>query len=407
MARTRGLPVLLLALLWGCGGDDGSSAGSDTQDGSDATSGGTGAGTTGTGNDDGATTEQTTTDGTATASSTDSADTGGAGEITPDCFVPWSDDPILGYGDLLTDATWNDPHVLAEDGGYVMYISASPGFTQLVVAIYRMESDDGYTWALAPENPVLEPTSPSEGVETPAVVELAGQYHLFYTTYPGANDPNTYTVGHAVSDDGIAFTVLDDALVESTGDQNQWNGAIVGEPAPVVYEDELFLYFTAVGVDADLGASSQVIGLVTSTDGSSFGAPELVLEPDRTLYPRADGWVGFSTPSAVVVGGTVHLFTDVANDAGDPSYQETWLQVALQHAASPDGRTGWVQDTSFIHEREDFAWTQREIRAIHGLLDNDRFFNDTATTEIYTLGPGGEPEWHTERWGIGTSECQL
>src|SRR5262249_46365578 len=99
---------------------------------------------------------------------------------------------------------------------------------------------------------------------------------------------------------------------------------IVGEAGPGGFNNTLFLYFTAVGVDPTLAASLQVVGVMTSTDGSSWSTPTVAFKPDQTVYPRSSNWVGYSTPNAVVIGGKVHVFVDVANDGSG-----TWTQVAI------------------------------------------------------------------------------
>ena len=313
--------------------------------------------------------------------------------------------PQLGYGALVPGATWNDPVVLRTSTGWVMYASASAGFGA-PVQIYRLRSSDARTWTLSPPAPVLAPRGASRGVETPTVVVFGGRYHMFYTTYPGDNLPTTFTVGHATSRDGVAWTVDTDALIRPTGAPLDWNGIIVGEPGAAVVGSTLHVYFTAVGVDPALGATSQVIGLVTSRDGVTFSAPRLALAPDRARLPRAAGWVGYSTPQPVVIDGVVHLFTDVASDAPDPRFLESWLQVALAHASSVDGVTGWKADPTFFQVRGAPAWTTREVRSVTPVLDGNVLRLWWAGDQLYQL-VDGQPQWDVRQWGIGASTCLL
>lgn len=326
--------------------------------------------------------------------------------ISPTCFEAASQEPQLRYGDLLPEASWNDPHVFKEGDRYIMYASASRGFVNLSVHIYRLTSQDGRSWALDPEEPVLSPQGESHGVETPSVVYFGGRYHLFYTTYPGELSPTEFTIGHATSDDGVQWQVETSARIAPSGESTDWNGLIVGEPAAVVYRSRLYLYFTAVGIHQELGSTDQVIGLVTSDDGESFSEPSEVLSLDRQRWPRGEGWVGLSTPAAVVLGEELHLFTDVSSDAPDPDYLEDWLQVALFHAWSPDGRTQWQRDSDFLHTRGELPWTQREIRSVSPLLDGDQLRLWYAGDEVYSLNAEGEPVWSLEKWGIGMSVCR-
>ena len=106
---------------------------------------------------------------------------------------------------------------------------------------------------------------------------------------------------------------------------------------------------------------------MTSQDGFHFTEHGAVLELDENLYPIADGYAGYSTPSAVVIDGIVHLFYDVAQFQSDGS----WKQVALHHAYSRDGISNWVQDAKPIFVRSEFIWTRDEIRSPSVVVEND------------------------------------
>ncbi len=332
--------------------------------------------------------------------------TAGSSALVPACFKAPSPDPVIKYGDFFADSTWNDPHVLKRaDGGYVMYASASAGFANIRVRIYRLTSQDAKSWVLDPMTPVFEPSGNMESVETPSVVLFKGKYHLFVTTYPDQADATSYRVAHAVSDDGLSFTLTDETFVVPSGNADDFNGSVVADPGAVVIGDELLVYFTAIGGDPNGTRQQEVIGVVSSSDGTTFSTPSVALAPDRTLYPRGDGWIGFSTPFPALIDGQVQLFTDVVNDEHDPNYDADWLQVALQLAVSPDGKTGFSQYPDRIFERADFSWTQREIRAVAVLEDTDRVRMWFAGDQVFTLDGSGNPTYHLERWGIGYAEC--
>jgi hypothetical protein len=327
-----------------------------------------------------------------------------ASKIASACFQGGTS-PDLQIGSGFANADWNDPHVLKVGGQYWMYASSNLGFppagpASSPVQIYRFTSPDAVAWTLNPTTPVLSVTPATwdqGGNETPAVVFFAGQYHMFWTGYPDAwppTDPMHFRIGHAVSADGIAWTKDAGPLLGPSGaaDFMQY---IAAEPGPVVFNNTLYLYFTAVGVDSTLvpPASLQVVGVMTF-DGATWSAPQLAFKPDQAVYPRNQNWVGYSTPNAAVIDGKVHVFVDVANDHGN----NTWIQEALHHAYSADGRTGWTQDTAPIRRLTDFTWTQREIRSPDVLLDG-------TTLRLYfagdNLGATGNP------WGIGQMTCSL
>jgi predicted GH43/DUF377 family glycosyl hydrolase len=266
------------------------------------------------------------------------------------------------------------------------------------VQIYRFTSTDAATWSLSSTTPVLAVTAATwdqGGNETPAVVFFGGKYHMFWTGYPDAW-PNlnsfNFRIGHATSADGINWTKDAAPLLSPSGaDFMQY---IVGEPGPVVFNNTLYLYFTAVGLDTGLGAGLQTVGVMTSTDGLNWSAPALAFKPDQTVYPRASNWVGYSTPNAVVIDGKVHVFVDVANDHGNM----TWTQEALHHAYSADGLTGWTQDPAPIRRLTDFTWTAREIRSPAAFLDG---------TILRLYFAGDDVLAHPNAWGIGQMTCSL
>lgn len=291
-------------------------------------------------------------------------------KLTPSCFIPSASNPILTGGSLFAGADWNDPSVLKVDGQYIMYASSDHNF-DLNIEIYRLTSSDGVSWSLSPSSPVLS-ANPAAGtwdhraVETPSVVFFKGKYHLFYTGYATSHaDSTNYRIGHAISDDGITWTRDANYILAPTNPTGpispDFKQYIVGEPGAVVYQDKIYLYFTAVGGNVAVQNTLQVLGLMTSADGVTWSAPQSVLEPDQSQYPRSS-WYGYSTPFAITLEGQMHLFFDVVQD-------NPWKQMRLHHARSADGVSQWTQDTAPIFTRDQFPWTSNEILAPAALLD--------------------------------------
>jgi hypothetical protein len=329
-------------------------------------------------------------------------------KLTPSCFTGGTT-PQLDLSGPYANWTWNDPHVVKSGSEYWMYASATDTF-QFPVRLYRLTSTDGATWSDGTTpSPILDvgatDTWDAGGVETPAVVQFNGAYHLFYTGYRyPVGDPSyavtDFRIGHATSADGVAFTRAGtEPIVAPSGTDadasNDWYAFVVGEPGPVVVGNTLYLYFTAVGANATLGTSLQVIGMVSTTDGETWTAPQLVLEPDQAQYPRTDGWVGFSTPNAIALADGVHLFVDVARQPMD----EDWKQIRLHHARSADGRTSWTQDATAIRSAGDFAWAVDEIRSPDALLDGDQLRLYFAGHELDGIQP--------EHFAVGMLTCDL
>jgi predicted GH43/DUF377 family glycosyl hydrolase len=320
------------------------------------------------------------------SSSSDNA-SGSSGSYLSSCFVA-NPNPIFKSGSFFNGSNWNDPSVIKVGTQYVMYASSGTGSG---VQIYRLVSNDGANWSLSPSTAVFT-NSPSAtawdrvSVETPAVVLFNNTYYLFYTGYTDQTNVGTYQVGYATSPDGITWTRSGTtsllAPTDPTGAvNNDFNQFVVGEPGPVVFQNQLYLYFTAVGYDSSLKTTVQTIGLVTSPDGLTWSAPQKVLVPSQTLYPSSANWAGYSTPSAIVLNNQVHLFFDVVQES-------PWLQLKIHHAVSTDGMTAWVQDAHAIFDFSQFNWTTREIRSPTALLDGGTLFLWFAGDNGTTLGIG-------------------
>lgn len=278
--------------------------------------------------------------------------------------------PAIAAGALRAKGLWNDPSVVRDGDGYVMYLTSSVDepFKPPVLP-FRATSPDGVAWTLDPQGPLLQPVAPYASIETPSVVRFAGRWHLFFTGVYAKPDPAPMAIGHAISDDGIHWRIDRPVLVAATGRAGDWDSYLVAEPGAVVVGAKLIVYFSAVGGRAS-GSPPQVqtIGAVTSADGATFSAPAQVLA-QGPLYPAAQGYVGYSSPAAAVAGGRVQLFYSVAHysKGGDPE----WQQVAIQHASSADGLTGFVEDAAPILTRDSTAWTTGEVLAPAPLVDGD------------------------------------
>jgi predicted GH43/DUF377 family glycosyl hydrolase len=318
---------------------------------------------------------------------------------------PDPENPVLSFGDQRLLASWNDPCVLRRDGRYVMYLTTSmvlPG--RPPVLPFRAVSDDGVRWRLDPRTPLLSPGDDADdfdfqSVETPSVVFFRGRYHLYYTgVQKGLSGP--LAIGHATSEDGIHWTRDDGPVLRPSGQPDDFDGIHVAEPGAVVLGDEVYLYFAAVGrrPGGDPPAR-RVIALAKSSDGSRFGTPKVVLEPSD-LYPASKGFDGYSTPSAAVHEGRVHLFFDVGR--WDPDAERNWTQVALHHAVSDDGESNWTQDPRPIFTAPSFGWTSLEVRSPCALFEGETlhlWFAGNARVEEFL--PEVRQALRTKKFGIG------
>lgn len=318
-------------------------------------------------------------------------------KLTPDCYKPVAGNPILAKDELFSGATWNDPHVLKIGTQYVMYASSDNNFDQNI-KIYRLVSSDGENFSLSPSSPVLSKGSGGgdwdrKSVETPAVVSYNGTYYMFYTGYPTTQtDATSYRIGYATSSDGISWT-KQGMLVAPSGVFLDFNENVVAEPAPVVFNNKIYLYFTALGANVGVGTTLQTIGLMTF-DGTSWSTAEKVLEPDQSQYPRASNWKGYSTPNAVVMNNKLHLYFDVVTDS-------PFEQVKIHHASSSDGKTSWTQDSTYIFDRSEFnPWADESLRSPSALIVGK-------SISLYFAGNGDTSGFPNVTMGIGLSKCSL
>jgi hypothetical protein len=331
--------------------------------------------------------------------------------LEPDCFAPYSTTPIIGPQDtFFPGSTWGDPTVLKVGDEFIMYASSSiytdsedPSSSwDQNIKIYRLTSPDGMDWSLNPTTAVFERSASGwdeKSTETPSVVYYQGKYHLFYTGYPAIfNDALAYRIGHASSDDGITWTretPEDTALLGPSDPLNdtpqftfdQW---IVAEPGAVVFNDKIYLYFAATGTNSEVNSTAEVVGLsIYDGENDTWSAQKEVMRADQTVYPRTDNIKGFSTPSATIIDGKVHLFVTVVTD--DP-----YNHYKVHHAYSVDGETDWVQDSTHIIEKTDLAWHEDDLIGPTALYDNKKVY----------LWYGGN-QGTLDSLGIGLSICNL
>ncbi len=319
-------------------------------------------------------------------------------KLKASCFIPEVSNPILKMGSLIAGSNWNDPHVIKVKNQFVMYASADTNFSK-DIKIYRLISSDGKNWSLSPSHAVFEKSQDSnawdrQSVETPAVVFFKNQYYMFYTGYSNQTDSSTYNIGFATSPDGIVWTRQSPRLMptnpKGAPDLN-FMQFVVGEPAPVVFNNKIYLYFTAEGAHLDLNNTQFTLGLITTDDGLNWSTPQEVLRPNQTIYPR-NTWIGYSTPHAANINNQIHLFFDVARDP--------FIQEKIHHATSNDGISGWNLDSTSIFDKTRFSWADDQINGPAVLLDGTNLY-------LWFGGQGNISSFPNISMGIGMAICPL
>lgn len=281
--------------------------------------------------------------------------------------------PIIQAGDFMDKGLWNDPHVFKEGGQYVMYLTSSGAKAPFKPPIlpFRAVSNNGLDWKLSPKRPLLDVSgTPFVSIETPSVVKYKNEYHLFYTGVYKEGAAPPFAIGHATSKDGIHWKKDALPVLTATGNASEdWNGYLVGEPGAVVYNNKIYLYFTAIqALPGKTPSLSQTIGVATTVDGKTFEKPRIALQLS-VPYLEGDKFCGYSTPMATINNDKIHLFYDVVtyDDAAEPN----WQQVGLHHAVSTDGNR-FAQDKAPMFTRNDFNWTTGEILAPSALFEDKK-----------------------------------
>ena len=317
--------------------------------------------------------------------------------------------PVIQAGDMMNQGLWNDPSVLKVGDTYVMYLTSSTKEPfKPPVLTFRAVSADGFRWKLEPQTPLMDASgTPFVSIETPSVIRFRGKYHMYFTgIHPSGRIP-VMEIGHATSDDGINWVKDPLPVITSSGKVAEWTGYAVAEPGAVVYKDRVYLYFVGIGArPKGMPPQLQSIGLAISEDGRVFDKPRVVLQ-QTPRYPPEAGFPGYSTPSALVDGDTIHLFYDVVNF--DKNAKPDWRQVALQDAVSTDGGLTFVERHGPLLRRDDNDWSAKgELNGPVALIEGDRvrvWFGGHAGYD--QLGNMIRRGWKGREFGIGTMSTEL
>lgn len=310
-------------------------------------------------------------------------------------WIAHSGNPVVSFGDTIVNSKWDSPSVIFENGQYWMYMTGTLGDFGEDIVPFRANSDDGIQWNIRKTPVLAKGNVPTDidfnGIESPSVVKFNGTYHMYYTVVP-QDIIGSRSIGHATSNDGINWTKdPENPILEPTGNVMDWNGIQVAEPGAVVFDNTVFLYFSGQGSSPDdtIPANQASIGVSVSEDGFTFNGQQKALSMEMP-YSFEDGFTGYGGPSALVFDDKVHLFFDVLyfNESENISL----MRVALHHASSSNGTSGWQHDDQAIFTREQFVWARREIRAPSVLVNNNN---------LHLWFAGDDLIAGNEFWGIG------
>jgi predicted GH43/DUF377 family glycosyl hydrolase len=158
-------------------------------------------------------------------------------------WLDYNSNPIIQNSNNLYDYYGTaQPVVLYDDGIYKMwYVGldyAGGGRGNILYAT----STDGLNWSPYAGNPVMVPenygTWDSQDVQPSGIIKENGVYKLYYTGFSDAYD--TWSIGLATSVDGINWEKYPNPVLQAS---SYWEYQLVGS-AIVKYDDSYYLYYT-------------------------------------------------------------------------------------------------------------------------------------------------------------------
>jgi hypothetical protein len=141
------------------------------------------------------------------------------------------------------------PFVSAQDGKFKMWYCSGTDWKfpnnnpEPIYTVFYAESDDGANWRPY-ANPVIPYKFDGEVVSAPWVQRVRDKYLMWYSTrgYASRAEKN-YTIGFAVSDDGISWQRLDDLAGISRSDSG-WDSEMICYPSLYPYNDIIYMFYS-------------------------------------------------------------------------------------------------------------------------------------------------------------------
>ena len=287
----------------------------------------------------------------------------GAETQPPSEWVHHPGNPLLRQDASRLDGLANDPAILKEASGYLMFYGAIKGdFSDgNTVRLFRATSPDGVKWQRH-DAPVLEPgpkgSWDSVKVESPSILKPpGGRYRLYYAGSKIPDSESGFQIGFAESDDGIAWTKHPGNPVlrlDPAGDEV----SLLGQS--VIYKDgEFWMWYPVLSK-----VSTTDIRLARSRDGITWEKKGGVLGLDRERVSASDA--GVMEDEVIWNGRQFEMFYDVLRDGGK-------FNGPIWHAVSTDG-VRWTKDAKPILEiGPKDSWIGTGIHSPTVVLEKDRY----------------------------------
>ena len=251
----------------------------------------------------------------------------------------------LPSGNQFDKGGQRDPSVLHDSGAYDLYFTAldtggarSIGFVS-TLDVPGTLLPDNTNWT----NKAQVLTASGSGfdasaVSHPSVIKDGSTYVMYYT---GTDSGGTSKIGRATSATaGGSFTPGASPVLD-VGAAGSFDAASVRDPVLVkLGATDYRMLFT--GVDAD---GIERVGYTTSTDGLSWTAPQVVLNPSLAAF--ASDETGVEPTGMLLDGSTLHVWTSgvdrtgrtrgehATNTSGSGQIPSGWATYQLGSAATP------------------------------------------------------------------------
>ena len=237
-------------------------------------------------------------------------------------------------------------------------------------------------WTKDPANPVM--TGGDEGswnlnIMMPCVLYNPDsvRYEMWFGANKGytANNWRPYTIGYAVSDDGINWNMHDSPVLTPT--EGKWDDLTV-EAQCVLHEEGIYkMWYTGWNLVDD----SAGIGYATSTDGITWTKHSSIVLP-----PGTDEWEELNPYSCSVVPYSEGYKMWYAGSDLDMS------EWNIGYATSTDG-INWTRDTAnnpVLRVGDDGSWDDYAVSGPNVHLINDTYYmwymGMNSTTQIRQIG---------------------
>ena len=119
--------------------------------------------------------------------------------------------------------------------------------------IWHASSTDGFTWVEDKEPAVTRPPKPEQGFRsicTPGILVWEGKYYLYFQAYSPMVGGQAYCpirVAYADSPNG-PWTHHPDSVI-LPGPKGSWNNIKINDPCPVVFNDEILIYYKGAPIE--------------------------------------------------------------------------------------------------------------------------------------------------------------